>query len=198
MGKLILVRHGETAKNIAHSIHRSNDTAGLTATGRQQMVATAFSLKQLFPSKIISSTEKRAIESATVLAKYLQVPFEKMEGIQERNWGIFTGKPWAEVQQKLETMTIDERYRYVPQDGESWNAFETRLKRAIQKITAENANETTIVVTHGGVIRALLPFLLGVSKEESFAYDPANASLTIFEFDKDRYTKVVINETAHL
>mgnify|MGYP001597684081 CR=1 FL=1 len=50
----------------------------------------------------------------------------------------------------------------------------------------------------GGAIRALMPFLLGVPKEESYAYDPDNASLTIFDFDENRFTQVAINDTSHV
>jgi broad specificity phosphatase PhoE len=43
-----------------------------------------------------------------------------------------------------------------------------------------------VIITHGGVIRALMPYLLGVPKEESFKYDPPNASITIFEIINEK------------
>jgi len=43
-----------------------------------------------------------------------------------------------------------------------------------------------------------MPFLLDVSKEESFSYDPDNASMTIFDFDGNAFIKVVVNDTSHL
>ena len=54
------------------------------------------------------------------------------------------------------------------------------------------------MVTHGGAIRALLPFLLDVPKEESFKYDPENASITIFDYSDNNFTKVMINDASHL
>ncbi len=198
MGKLILIRHGETAKNLASSLHSPNDATGLTANGRQQIIATASILKEFSPTKIVSSEEIRAIESAEILSEHLKVPFEKVAGFEERNWGVFIGKPWSDVQQILDPMTIDERYTYVPDHGESWQTFETRLIATIKKVTKEHADKTIVVVTHGGAIRALLPFLLEKPKEASFAYDPNNASLTIFDFTNDKFTKVAINEDSHL
>lgn len=55
-----------------------------------------------------------------------------------------------------------------------------------------------MVVSHGGAIRALMPHLLGVPKEESFKYDPDNASLAIFEYDGDNFIKKTVNDTSHL
>jgi broad specificity phosphatase PhoE len=108
----------------------------------------------------------------------------------ERNWGVFTGKPWSEVEKILQPMTLEERYQYIPQGGESWKIFEKRLIKTIQKITQDNHGKTIVIVTHGGAIRALMPFLLSVRREESFKYDPDNASLTIFDFDEKGFYKV--------
>lgn len=198
MGKLILVRHGETDKNIGNSLHGLDDPETLNDTGRKQIISTSVKLKTFSPSKIYSSKERRALESAKILSNNLDIPIEDLAGLQERNWGIFTGKPWGDVKKVLDPMTLDERYNYVPQDGESWKTFETRLIASIKKVTKDNPDKTIVVVTHGGAIRALMPFLLSVPREESFKYDPANASLTILDFEGDKFTQVVINDTTHL
>ncbi len=54
--------------------------------------------------------------------------------MQERNWGVFTGKPWGEVKKILDPMSIEERYDYTPPQGESWRVFEGRLIKAVKKI----------------------------------------------------------------
>ncbi len=198
MGKLILVRHGETAKNVGNSLHGANDPETLNQIGQKQINETANKLKEYSPFKIYTSKERRAIQSAEILSTQLNVPVETLDGMQERNWGVFTGQPWSEVKSVLDPMTLEERYTYVPQDGESWKVFETRLVDAIKKITRENPDKTIVVLTHGGAIRALMPFLLDIPKEESFKYDPDNASLTIFDFNEDRFTKVTVNDTSHL
>jgi broad specificity phosphatase PhoE len=198
MAKIILVRHGETDKNINNSLHASNDPEALNSTGIKQITVTANKLATLSPYKIYSSKERRALESSKIISDIIKIPVEEINGMQERNWGVFTGKPWGEVKKVLDPMSLDERFNYVPQDGESWKTFETRLIEAIKKIFEESPNKTVVVVTHGGAIRALMPFLLNVPKEESFKYDPNNASLTIFDYDGDKYTQVMINDTSHL
>lgn len=198
MGKLILVRHGETNKNIGNSLHGPQDSESLNTKGISQILATAKRLSTFLPDKMYSSKEKRALESSKIISEKLKIHFEEINDLQERNWGIFTGKPWDEVSKVLNPMSLEERYNYVPENGESWKTFETRLIKAISTITNTNSDKTIVVVTHGGAIRALMPFLLGVPKEESFKYDPSNASLTVFDFDGDKFTKVVTDDTSHL
>lgn len=198
MGKLILVRHGETNKNIGKILHSPQDSESLNTKGINQILDTAKRLSAFLPNKMYSSNEKRSLESSKIISEKLNIPFEEINDLQERNWGIFTGKPWDEVSKVLNPMLLEERYNYVPENGESWKTFETRLIKAIRTITNTNSDKTIVVVTHGGAIRALMPFLLGAPEEESFKYDPSNASLSIFNFAGDRFTQVVIDDISHL
>lgn len=197
MKTLILVRHGETEKNVNKNLHSTNDPELLNETGRKQIKQTATKLKEYSPTKVYCSNEPRATESGEIIANSLGIPLQKIEGMQERNWGEFTGQSWEEVKKVLDPMTLEERYDYVPANGESWRTFETRLIQTIERIIEDNEG-SIVVVTHGGAIRALMPFLLNVPKEESFKYDPDNASLTIFEVTNSGFKKVAVNETFHL
>lgn len=196
MGKLILVRHGETEKNVVGSLHAADDPENLNEKGKLQMRKTAQRLAKFLPSMVYSSKEKRALESTHILCEVLGITSRAINGMQERNWGVFTGKSWDEVKKVLDPMTLEERYNYLPQGGESWKEFETRLIKAIKKVLDKDKN--VVVVTHGGAIRALMPYLLKVPKEESFKYDPDNASLTIFDYHKNGFKNVVVNDTSHL
>ena len=198
MAKLILVRHGETNKNINNRLHASDDPESLNDRGIKQIEETAQKLKSFLPIKIFTSKENRAIESTKIISNFLQIPFKKIDGMQERNWGVFTGKPWEEVKMVLDPMTLEERYNYEPSGGESWETFETRLISAIKKIIENNPETNIVVVTHGGAVRALMPFLLGVPKEESFNHYPKNSSLTVFDFNGESFTKVLIDDVNHL
>jgi broad specificity phosphatase PhoE len=196
--KLILIRHGQTDKNLNKSLHAANDVEALNETGRNQVESTALRLKEFSPVRIYSSKEKRAIETAEILAQSISAPLEEVDGMQERNWGVFTDKSWEEVEKVLSTMTLQERYEYVPEEGESWKTFETRLINAINRIIEGNKGSSVAVVTHGGAIRALMPYLLNVPKEESFNYDPENASFSVFEISNHGFEAVMINDTSHL
>lgn len=198
MKKLIFIRHGETAKNIGKKLHALNDPEPLTLKGKEQILKTAKRLREFSPEKIYTSSENRAIESASIISKALNIPIQKIKNLQERNWGEFTSKPWSEIQLVLESMSFEQRYNFTPPSGESWKEFESRLIKVVEDILKENKDGVFVIIAHGGVIRALLPYLLNLPKEESYKYDPDNASLTIFDYDGKNFYQVTINDTSHL
>jgi broad specificity phosphatase PhoE len=197
MRQLIFVRHGETRKNLSKFLHGSNDPESLNDTGRVQMAKTAIRLKEYLPFKLYSSVKRRAVESAKIISDKLGTSINFIEGMEERNWGIYSGKPWEEVKKVLDPMSLDERYDFIPTNGESWRQFEARLIYALN-IVISAGNENIVIITHGGSIRALIPYLLDVPKDESFKYDPDNASLTVFEITKNGFRLLVVDDTVHL
>jgi broad specificity phosphatase PhoE len=198
MGRLILVRHGETDKNTSNSLHSANDPEKLNEKGRQQILLTAKKLKEYAPIKVYASKEIRAAESAKIISGTLNIPIKKVNGLEERNWGALTGRPWGDIKKILDPMSLTQRYEYVPEDGESWKTFEERLVKTIRTITDEDRDKTVIVVTHGGAIRALIPCLLNIPREESFKFDPQNASISIFDFQDNTFRKIAIDDVSHL
>ena len=148
---------------------------------------------------IFSSKEKRAIESGKILSKELAITAKEVEGLQERNWGKLSGKPWSDIKMILDPMNLEERYTYTSTNGESWQEFEQRLIKAIKSLINSYPNKNIVVITHGGAISALMPFLLNVPKEESLKYDFDNASVTVFEvISPNKYKNIVINSTDNL
>ena len=198
MEYLILLRHGQTSINTAEKLHAKNDEDILNEKGIEQTKEVAKKLKEFSPTKIYSSGEKRAILSAEIIVKELNIPLEIKKDIAERDWGDFAGGTWDKVKKILDPMTLEERYLYVPPNGESWQQFETRLIETVKNVLLENKNKTIVVVTHAGVVRALMPYLLGIPKEETFKYNPENASLTIFSHTNGKFTPILINDTKHL
>jgi broad specificity phosphatase PhoE len=196
--RLILVRHGETDKNIKGVLHSRSDDSILSDLGRQQISVTARRLKREGIDFIYSSKETRALESSRLIAEVLGKGLRPMDGLEERDWGVFEGRSWSEVKSVLDPLDSEQRYEYVPENGESWKDFETRTNKVIKEIIDANQRKRIVIVTHGGVIRVLLPQLLHAPKEESFKYDPKNASVTIFDFESDHFIPIVIDDTSHL
>jgi len=198
MERVILVRHGETEKNKRGLIHPYADEELLTERGVSQILATAKRLKDFHPDKIYSSKGRRAQQSGELIAGELSLKLRTLQGIEERNWGDFSGRTWEEVQKVLDKMTLGERYNYVPPNGESWREFETRLIKAITGVLEENKGTTIVVLSHGGAIRALMPYFLSMPRDESFKHSPHVASITIFDYQNGKFSPVAVNDTKHL
>ena len=195
---LIFIRHGETETNVSGKLHKSDDPKELTELGKKQIKLAAQAVKKYNPSVLFSSKERRALQSAKIIADEYGLKVNEVSGLQERDWGDYSGKTWPEIQTILDKMTLEERFNYIPPNGESWKAFDERLKSRLDEIMKDNLGKTIVIVSHGGAIRALMPHLLGVPKEESFKYDPDNASLTVFEYSEGNFEKILVNDTSYL
>lgn len=200
MTKIILVRHGETDTNIKGKIHKYSDTEQLTANGIKQIEKTSLALKKDNPVAVYCSKEKRAIQSAQIISKNLDIPLFEIDGLEERNWGDYAGLSFQEIKQKagMDDMSFEERYTFRPPNGQSWKETEERLLNTLNEIISKNEGKGIVLVTHGGSIRIYLPTLLGVSKEESYKYDPDNASISVFDYEDNKFSKIVYNDTSHL
>ena len=198
MTRLILIRHGETKVNKVGKLHHFNATEILTKKGVIQMDATALALEKYNPQIIYCSPELRAKESAEILSEKLKIPLKSLFGLEERDWGDFSGESWLEVETVLKGMSLEERYSYVPPSGESWKDTEDRLIETVLKIIQQNKNKTVIIVSHGGAIRILMPYLLNLPREESFRHNPDNASITVFDCENGKFIKRLLNDTTHL
>lgn len=200
MTKLILVRHGETSTNVQGKIHKFSDSEQLTPNGIIQIEKTSKELQKYEPTAIYCSKEKRAIQSAKIISEKLRIPLFEVDGLEERNWGDYAELSFQEIKQKagMDGMSFEERYTFHPPNGESWKETEERLLKTLNEILDENKDKNVVLVTHGGSIRIYMPTLLGVSKEESYKYDPDNASISVFDYKDGKFSKVVYNETSHL
>lgn len=195
--KLILVRHGETTKNVQGKLHESGDMEMLNTAGVGQMGKTGKRLAEIGVGVVYFSPEVRAKQSAQIIAEVCNCEAREINGLQERNWGVYANQPWSVVSNALAGLDIEERYLYVPPEGESWKIFEERLIQVISRVIKDPLH-CVVLVTHGGAIRALMPYLLGVSKEESFKYDPQNGSMSVFEYSAGKFNAVMIDDISHL
>lgn len=187
--KVLFLRHGQTETNVKAAVHRTDDETALNEAGRYQAKALAKRCRAEGVRQIVASPERRARQTAEIIAAPLGLKVEVLPELSERSWGDWAGKPWADIEAKLHAMDLNERYNFVPPGGESWRQMEHRLRIALDNITASQA-ETVAVVTHGGALRALMPILKNQPKETSFTYDFQNASIAQFEYNNGRWESV--------
>ena len=165
--KLLLTRHGETDWNLQRRIQGSTDT-DLNETGRRQAMQLAESLllSEDRPDIVYTSGLKRALETAEIAAKRLQIPCLIHPGLEEIGFGLWEGLTWEQVEDKypelyqiLHTARI---YRHPP-EGESYQDLLNRvvpaLQDIIQKEGGSSADRRILIVTHSAVIMSLLSHL---------------------------------------
>ena len=197
--KIFFVRHGELEGETSTILHSANDPVSLSKKGRETMISLSLILKNLDIGMVISSPEIRTKESAEIITKKLSRPVQYMDELQGRKWGDFAGKSWDEVRNFLEAKTLEERYIFIPPQGESWKQFESRMLGAIHKITHNfplaETSKNICIVSHGSAIRVLLPKIFGIAVEKSLHVYPEYGSISVVEYDGHKYTSPVFNKT---
>lgn len=184
--KLLLIRHGQTDWNTEGKIQGSCDIE-LNDAGIMQ--AEELSGKILYNkykfSKIFTSPQKRAVQTAEILSKATNVDYVSVEGLEEINLGEWEGLSWTEVRERYPTefkdWYINRRYTKPPK-GESYQEMLQRVLASIHKIILEETDDVAIV-THSAVIMCLQCFLTNTPFEEMIKFKAENTSIT--EIDSD-------------
>lgn len=172
MKRLLLVRHGESEWNAVRRLQGQADIA-LSTRGEAQAIALAPTIAQLAPDHVIVSDLRRARQTAALLG---HADAQLHPGLREVDVGEWTG---LEIAQIISQQGDDYRGwragHFAPPGGEEWTDFVQRTAAAT--LDAFEAADRLLVVCHGGVIRALLQTLLGLSPKRIIPVGPG--SLTI-------------------
>jgi probable phosphoglycerate mutase len=156
---LYFIRHGEGGANISNRILDRCDGSGLTPRGIRQVQQLQQRLRttsEIQADVIVSSTFWRALETAHLLASIWQLSVQPDDGLQELRWGA-DNIDRADFARFYGAFDIrDDLARQRSPNGESWHQFSQRATSAIDCICQLYKGQTVLLVTHGGVIRALL------------------------------------------
>ena len=186
--KIVFVRHGELEGENASVLHDVDDLVSLSEKGRNTMVSASTALKSMEIGTIVSSLEIRTRESAEIIARELSLSVRYTDELQGRKWGDFAGKSWYEVSKFLSAKTLEERYKFIPLQGESWEQFELRILKVVEAIAKDTTGKNVCIISHGSVIRVLLPKIFGVPVEESLKMYPEYGSIRSVEYNGQNYT----------
>lgn len=170
-----LIRHGEPEGG---DIVRGRVNPVLTGLGWQQMRrATALSEEHL-PSAttpswthIISSPLSRCSEFASRTAQEVNLEVAIDEQWQEIDYGDWDGMPaaeWRKVAADQFKAFRKDLSALAPPNGENYLSFRDRVLSAWNALAEYADGAHLLVVTHGGVLRVVLPTVLGMPLNRSF------------------------------
>lgn len=160
--RLWLARHGRTVLNLAGLVQGRLDPP-LAPEGVGDAARVARQLAGQGVRRVISSDLRRARETAALIAQRLGVPHAIEPRLAERAWGPWEGRPRHERPPLAD-----------PPEAEPQAALARRVTEALTEAIAAGTADEALIVTHAGVIRALLA-ALGLETEEAIAHDRALA-----------------------
>lgn len=167
---LYFIRHGESESNFSNLITGQQDVP-LTDRGRQQarLAGQEIREKAIVIDHIISSSLKRAHETAKLIAQEIGYPEEKIEVnnlVIERSFGSLEGTP------NVPGTISDEMI--ATNGGELDGHIRVRAQLFLESL--KNTEGTVLVVSHTGFGRRLRAVIESVPTTESANFE--NATLT--------------------
>jgi probable phosphoglycerate mutase len=191
--QVLLIRHALPLR----SEHGEGSDPDLSGEGLAQVARLPGALARFPISRVVSSPQRRAIQTAepVAAARELAVEIDDRFAEYDRDLPLYipieqirdeNPQEWARMAQGHLPSAVDE------------NAFRARVAAAVgDLVAAADPEDTVAVFSHGGVINVLLHEILGTARLLSFPID--YASLTRLLFSRSgQATVATVNSTEHV
>lgn len=198
--RLWIIRHGETDFNRKGIVQGRGMDTDLNATGLAQAEAFYQAYRHVPFGKIFTSTLKRTEQTVSpfIRAGYC---IEKLEGLDEFDWGIFEGTTFGTFHHDYRMLLQawqSGMYNTKPPGGESPMEVAARQRIAIEYFNLAAA-EDILICMHGRAMRLLLCVLLKREFREMENFEHSNLSLYLLQKEQNgQWVLLKNNDTAHL
>ncbi len=198
MVNLYLIRHGRQNSTLC------NVDVELAPEGQYQAELLRDRLKNYPIDALYSSNLRRARQTAEIINQTIQLPIMIREELKEISFGRLEGMTEQEIKEQYHD--FEEEQSKLLDDipypgGENGAMVYERAMPAIREIL-QSGKTNIAIVTHGGVIRALLAELFGKSQAKRFLFAVSleNTGITqlVFNPENDRFYLERFNDLAHL
>ncbi|MGU3391328.1 histidine phosphatase family protein [Sphingomonas sp. M1A8_2b] len=164
---LFLMRHGAPERE-GRLLGRTDDP--VTKAGIAACLAQASGLEV---NHIVSSDLVRARDCASAISAPLGLTVGQDPRWRELDFGDWDGQAPSSIDPVALAQFYDDPDAAPPPGGEGWSALQERVAAAL----ADLSGSSTLVVTHGGAIRAALAALCGFDRRQIWAFDLPYAAL---------------------
>lgn len=202
--RVLLIRHGQSVGNAERRFGGHTPTP-LSALGHMQAEATVRALRQEAVTAIYSSDLLRARETATPLARALDLEINETDAFRERGVGALEGLTFEEAAEQFPdeyAALLRRDFEHVMRGGESYRQLLDRAARALDRAIAEHSGGTIAVFSHTGTICILALHLMGALEAPSLRpvwISTANCGIARIQLREDGFMRInAINDTRHL
>lgn len=201
---VLLIRHGQSRGNAEGRFGGHTDTP-LSARGRRQSEATAKALASEKFSAIYSSDLKRAVETATPLARLTGAPLETSDAFRERSVGVMEGLTFEEAAAQYPEQyaaLLHRDFEHVLLGGESYRQTLDRASKKLDEVIEKHKGGRIAVFTHTGAICILILHLMGALDSPELKpvwIATGNCGISRFDLRDDGFVRVLaVNDARHL
>ncbi len=153
--EIYTLRHATTLLNIQKKVNGQLNEP-LAPEGIKETKAAVPTIPKTI-SQIYSSSLLRAVQTAEIFGKELNIPISVQSALSEIHMGSLAGNAWEEMENGL---ALKEKHRtasfdYRPFGGESVDDVLKRLVPFFKEINTKHKDKEVLIITHGGMIRLI-------------------------------------------
>lgn len=196
MQQIYLVRHGRTEWNEAHRLQGRLPGVGLSSFGLKQARQTAEILRGVEIDRILVSPLERAVQTASIINEYHDVPLASDEYWNEWDMQKWQGLLFSEIEAKFPDqfrLWRDNPAAPIDFNGELLAEVAHRMYEGLERAVASYPGQAILIVSHSDPLKALTAAVLGMPLENIGRFQLDNAALTQLAFDKGRFQLITLN-----
>ncbi len=186
MTEIYIVRHGQTDSNV-RSTYLGHTDIELNSCGIRQAEKLAEKLSGVKFDALYTSPLLRAVQTAEQIAKGQNGLFMTMNyGLIERDYGDWDNLTYDEIlsQNPSECQKWLENWiEYQVPNGESARQVHERVSQTMDKIIAQNPDSKILIVSHLGVIRHMIAYLLDMKIQDAWKFTADNCSVSTVQIN---------------
>ena len=181
MGKLILIRHGQTEMN-AQNLYFGKLNPLLNDLGIEQAYMVKEKLSNIAYDYIYSSPLERARETAEI-CNYLNKEIIYDNRLEEINFGAFEGLTFKEISKKFPNEVKEMERNWKTFNYITGESLEELYQRAVSFLETLDYTKDNLVISHWGIINCIISYFVSGTLDTYWKFKVDNCSIVVFEGD---------------
>ena len=201
---IIFVRHGRTPTTgtklpgRAPNLHLSDEGKSQAEMIAKEIEKSSSSFLGAKVSAVYASPMERTQETAKPIAKSLNLRVRTLQGLNECDFGDWTGRRLRDLSKLKSWSTIQKQpssFRFP--NGESFTEMQNRMLKTVDKILERHPGETVVCVSHADPIKAILASAVGTPLDlfQRILVGPCSASVVLYT--KERPLVLTLNSNGN-
>lgn len=181
MGKLILIRHGQTEMN-AKNLYFGKLNPHLNELGIEQAYMAKEKLSNIAYDCIYSSPLERARETAEI-CNYLNKEIIYDSRLEEINFGAFEGLTFKEISKRYPNEVKEMEKNWKSFNYITGESLEELFQRAISFLETLDYTKNNLIISHWGIINCIVSYFISGTLDTYWKFKVSNCSVVVLEGD---------------
>jgi alpha-ribazole phosphatase len=177
--KLTLIRH--TSLQIQSGICYGQSDIDVAASFMDEALGTQSKLTNIAFDAVYASPLQRCVKLANALNLGEPILDNRLKELHFGDWEM---QAWDDIPRDIFDDWAHDYANLAPPNGETFSQLQQRGIHFLDEMLSKHLNENVLVITHGGLIRALLAHVLNMELKGLFRFNIDHASVTELDFSE--------------